>query len=116
MTTMCDVVVGVFYYDDRIDYMSVELHVITRATRGAALLMTSCMRPLVDSYSIFCAKQAMLFRFAVNLYWQRTYNGHRAFYKKHMGVAWPLMTHVHPVTTMSAEDAYLMTLLEFVSS
>lgn len=112
---MTDVVLGVFYYDDRTQYMSVELHVITRATRTAALLMTSSLRTLVDSYSIFCAKQAMLFRFTVGLYWQRRYDGHRAFYKKHMGVAWPLMTHVHPVMTMTAETAYLMTLLEFVS-
>jgi hypothetical protein len=112
---MTDVVVGVFYYDDRTDHMSVELHVITRATRTAALLMTSSMRPLVDSYSIFCAKQAMFFRFTVGLYWQRRYVGHRAFHKKHMGVAWPLMTYVHPAMTMTAEKAYLMTLLEFVS-
>jgi hypothetical protein len=113
--TYDDVIISMFYFDDKIEYMSVEFHVITRATRTAALLMTSCIRALVDSYSIFCAKQAMLFRFVVKLYWQRRYDEHQAFYKKHMGVAWPLMTHVHPVMTMTAEDAYLMTLLEFVS-
>lgn len=111
---MGDRVFGVFYLGHD-DYVSVELHVITSAVRMAALMMTArCMRKLVDSYSIFCAKQAMLFKYMVTMYWQRSLDAQRAFHKKHMGVAWPLMQRVHPITAMTAEDAYLMTATEFL--
>ena len=110
-----DRVVSMFYLNPN-DHMTVEFHVITSATRSAALLMTArCMRNLVDSYSIFCAKQAMLFKHAVKLYWQRALDAQRRFHQKHMGVAWPLMQQIHPVSTMTADDAYLMTAMEFVT-
>jgi len=98
--------------DGRVD---LEIHVITSAVRSTALAMTSpCMKRLVDTYALYCARSGMLFRRAVRKYAQDPLDRVRAFQKKHNGVAWPLLREAHPAASLTAETAYLATVLEFM--
>ena len=95
--------------------VTLEWYVITGALRTAALVMTSpSMRCLVDSYSLYCARSAMLTRYIMGMYAQEPLDHIRRFHKTHMGVAWPLMQTVHPIMSMTPEKAYLAAALEFL--
>lgn len=95
--------------------VTLKCYVITSALRTAALVMTSpSMRCLVDTYSLYCARSAMLTQYIMEVYAQEPLNRIRRFHKKYMGVAWPLMQKVHPIMSMTAEKAYLAAALEFL--
>mgnify|MGYP006269876145 CR=1 FL=1 len=100
---------------DRDGRVWVDIHVITSALRNYALVMTSAdMRRLVDSYSLFCVRCAMLTKRALRELSQAPLDALRRFHEKHNGLAWPPKTHVHPLMQLSAERAYLLAALEFV--
>jgi len=109
-------------YDDRVlvvfdtsRCVGIELHVITSEVRTAALAMTSlCMRQLVDSYSLYCARSAMMLGRAIRKTAQTPLDEYRDFQKKHTGVAWPLLREIHPTVSLTANDVYLSTALEFL--
>lgn len=95
----------------------VQLHVITSLVRSASLAMTAAyMRPLIDSYALYCARSAMLLKWSMQKYVQNSLDAYRAFQKRHNGVAWPLMRSMHPLLEMTAKDVYVSTAVEFLPS
>ena len=95
--------------------VSIELHVITGALRTTALAMTSpCMRRIVDSYALYCARSAMAFKHALHRHAQTPLAKYRDFQRQTTGVAWPLLKQIHPALTVTADDVYLSTAVEFL--
>ena len=95
--------------------IKISLHVITSAVRTAALAMTSLpMRRFVDSYGIYCARNAMVCKYAIQTYAQEPLDALRRTYRREMNTVWPLTKRIHPIVDMSAEKVYLMTALEFL--
>ena len=109
---MHDRVLVVFVFDDAVH---VSFHVITSAVRTAALAMTSLpMRRFVDSYGIYCARSAMVCKYAIQKHAQEPLDALRRTYRRQMNTVWPLTKRIHPIVDMSAEKVYLMTALEFL--
>ena len=108
-----DMVLAVFDVQNKT--VGVELCVITGALRTTALAMTSpCMRRIVDTYALYCARSAMLFKRALQQHSQKSLDAYRQFQKQRMGLAWPLLQQSHPALSLSADDVYLSTAVEFL--
>ena len=109
-----DVAVCLCALDPGEDRVNLKIYVITSDVRRTALAMTCLpMRRLVDRYSLFCAKNSMLLQHMMRPV-QEEHERHTAFQKRHTGVAWPLKRYVHPLMALTAEEVYILTVVEFL--
>jgi hypothetical protein len=101
---------------DSYDHVTVHLDIIPAETMGAALqLIAPCMRSLMHTYALICARLAMVLKHVLEQSIDARLRAYRAYNKRHTGVAWPLPVCVHPVMKLDAYDVFVMTIMEFVS-
>jgi hypothetical protein len=109
-----DVAVCLCALDPGGDRVDLKIYVITSDVRRTALAMTCLpMRRLVDRYSLFCAKNSMLLQQMMRPV-QEEHERYRAFQNRHTGVTWPLRRYVHPLMALTAEEVYILTVVEFL--
>lgn len=100
---------------DCFERTKVYFDIISCGAMEASMALTiPCMRALVGSYAVYCARIAMVLKHTLENTVQRNLDSYRRYQKKHTGVAWPFPVCIHPVMKISANDVFVMTALEFL--